>query len=127
MRKLLIVLLLIPMVSFSEYSIRTDDGIQIDNIPDNILQDADVLRERVEKARQERARQESLDSKNGTYTFPDGKKYVIPRTKLDVQKRKEALKECNDHLNSGAVEALTGYQKKAIVGGCLEQYGYYGY
>lgn len=36
------------------YSIRTDDGIQIDNIPDNILQDADVLRERVEKARQER-------------------------------------------------------------------------
>lgn len=107
------------------YSIRTKDGIQINNIPGNILQDADVLKERVEKARQERARQESIDSKNGNYKFPDGKIFVIPSTYLDVQKRKEALKECNDHLNSGAVEALTGYQKESIVGSCMEPYGYY--
>ena len=107
------------------YSIRTKDGIQINKIPGNILQDADVLKERVEKARQERARQESIDSKNGNCKFPDGKIFVIPSTYLDVQKRKEALKECNDHLNSGAVEALTGYQKESIVGSCMEQYGYY--
>ena len=53
--------------------------------------------------------------------------YPKPRNLQDVFPFGEALKECNDHLNSGAVEALTGYQKKSIVGGCLEQYGYYGY
>ena len=53
MIKLLITLLLIPMVSFGDYSIITKDGIQINNIPDNIPRDSDILKKRVEEARLE--------------------------------------------------------------------------
>ena len=53
------------------YSIRTEDGIQINNIPDNILQDDNILKERVEKARQERQPQPSgvFESETQTETI----------------------------------------------------------
>ena len=34
------------------------------------------------------------------------------------------LQRCNDHLNRGAVDALNGYQKRAIIGSCMQQNGY---
>ena len=53
MNKLLILLLLIPMVSFGDYSIITKDGIQINNIPDDIPRDSNILKKRVEEVRLE--------------------------------------------------------------------------
>ena len=53
MNKLLILLLLMPMVSFGDYSIITKDGIQINNIPDDIPRDSNILKKRVEEVRLE--------------------------------------------------------------------------
>jgi len=36
-----------------------------------------------------------------------------------VKREENALESCYAHLNSGAVDALTGYQKKAMIGGCI--------
>ena len=37
------------MVSFGDYSIITKDGIQINNIPDNIPRDSDILKKELKK------------------------------------------------------------------------------
>ena len=67
------------------YSIRTEDGIQINNIPDNILQDDNILKERVEKARQERQTQPSgvfeseTQTETETITQPQQPEKVYPK------------------------------------------------